>query len=167
MGSGAYATTNGKFRSLLIGVNRGSHFVYVGRVGTGYGAGKVDVLLPKLRALETAKSPFTGIGAPKKDPNIVWVKPELVAEIEFAGWLYRGRRLGCRSSIGGRNASSAGGWNSRSSRASGLSGTSRSGITASSRGRISGSRGYITRGRIQRRLTELIHGRHGIEIQRS
>ncbi len=50
------------------------------------GAGKVDVLLPKLRALETAKSPFTGIGAPKKDPNVVWVKPELVAEIEFAGW---------------------------------------------------------------------------------
>ncbi|KQS85002.1 MULTISPECIES: DNA ligase D [unclassified Rhizobium] len=83
---GAYATTNGNFRSLLVGVNRGSHFVYVGRVGTGYGAGKVDVLLPRLRALETAKSPFTGIGAPKKDANIVWVKPELVAEIEFAGW---------------------------------------------------------------------------------
>ncbi|NLR97445.1 DNA ligase D [Rhizobium sp. P38BS-XIX] len=83
---GAYAKTNGKFRSLLVGVNRGSHFVYVGRVGTGYGAGKVGVLLPKLRALETAKSPFTGIGAPKKDPNVVWVKPELVAEIEFAGW---------------------------------------------------------------------------------
>ncbi|TWB53174.1 ATP-dependent DNA ligase LigD phosphoesterase module /ATP-dependent DNA ligase LigD polymerase module [Rhizobium sp. ERR 922] len=83
---GAYAKTNGKFRSLLVGVNRGSHFVYVGRVGTGYGAGKVGVLLPKLRALETAKSPFTGIGAPKEEPNVVWVKPELVAEIEFAGW---------------------------------------------------------------------------------
>lgn len=83
---GAYATTNGKFRSLLVGVNRGKHFVYVGRVGTGYGASKVDVLLPRLRALETAKSPFTGIGAPKGDSNVVWVKPELVAEIEFAGW---------------------------------------------------------------------------------
>ena len=83
---GAYAKTNGKFRSLLIGVNRGNHFVYIGRVGTGYGAAKVDVLLPKLRELETTKSPFTGIGAPKKDPNVVWVKPDLVAEIEFAGW---------------------------------------------------------------------------------
>jgi bifunctional non-homologous end joining protein LigD len=83
---GAYATTNGKFRSLLVGVNRGNHFVYVGRVGTGYGAGKVDVLLPKLRELEADKSPFTGIGAPKKDLNVVWLKPELVAEIEFAGW---------------------------------------------------------------------------------
>ena len=83
---GAYATTDGKFRSLLVGVNRGDHFVYVGRVGTGYRASVVDKLLPKLRNIETTKSPFTGIGAPKKTPDIVWLKPELVAEIEFAGW---------------------------------------------------------------------------------
>ena len=31
----------GKFRSLLVGVNRGEHFVYIGRVGTGYGGDKV------------------------------------------------------------------------------------------------------------------------------
>ncbi|NEK56075.1 ATP-dependent DNA ligase, partial [Rhizobium leguminosarum] len=42
---GAYAKTNGKFRSLLVGVYRGDHFVYVGRVGTGYGANKVEALL--------------------------------------------------------------------------------------------------------------------------
>ncbi|MBY5370220.1 DNA ligase D [Rhizobium leguminosarum] len=83
---GAYAKTKGKFRSLLVGVYRGDHFVYVGRVGTGYGARKVETLLPKLKALETAKSPFTGIGAPKKEAEVTWVKPELVAEIEFAGW---------------------------------------------------------------------------------
>jgi len=83
---GAYATTNGKFRSLLAGVNHGNEFVYVGRVGTGYGAAKVKNLLPKLKALETAKSPFTGIGAPKKEAGVHWLKPELVAEIEFAGW---------------------------------------------------------------------------------
>ncbi len=61
---GAYATTNGKFRSLLVGVHRDDHLVYVGRVGTGYGAKKVETLLPKLKALATAKSPFGGIGAP-------------------------------------------------------------------------------------------------------
>ncbi|KPH06359.1 DNA ligase D (plasmid) [Rhizobium acidisoli] len=83
---GAYAKTNGKFRSLLVGVYRGDHFVYVGRVGTGYGAKKVETLLPKLQALEAAKSPFTGIGAPKKEAEVTWVKPKLVAEIEFAGW---------------------------------------------------------------------------------
>jgi bifunctional non-homologous end joining protein LigD len=83
---GGYATTNGKFRSLLVGVHRGDHFVHVGRVGTGYGAAKVKDLLPKLKAAESSKSPFTGIGAPKKEPGVIWLKPELVAEIEFAGW---------------------------------------------------------------------------------
>jgi bifunctional non-homologous end joining protein LigD len=88
---GAYAKTNGKFRSLLVGVHRGDHFVYVGRVGTGYGAKTVETLLPKLQEMETSKSPFTGIGAPKKSPDIVWLKPELVAEIEFAGWTADGQ----------------------------------------------------------------------------
>lgn len=88
---GAYAKTSGRFRSLLVGVNRGSHFVYVGRVGTGYSAKVVETLLPKLREMETAKSPFTGIGAPKTNADIVWLKPELVAEIEFAGWTADGQ----------------------------------------------------------------------------
>ncbi|MCL7999833.1 DNA ligase D [Brucella sp. 21LCYQ03] len=83
---GGYAKTNGKFRSLLVGVYRGDHFVYVGRVGTGYSAKVVQAILPKLQALETSKSPFNGIGAPKSNPDIVWLKPKLVAEIEFAGW---------------------------------------------------------------------------------
>jgi bifunctional non-homologous end joining protein LigD len=83
---GGYSTTNGKFRSLLVGVNRGDHFIYVGRVGTGYSAAKVRDLLPKLKAVAAARSPFTGISAPKKKPGVTWLKPELVAEIEFAGW---------------------------------------------------------------------------------
>jgi bifunctional non-homologous end joining protein LigD len=83
---GGYAKTNGKFRSLLVGTHRGEHFAYIGRVGTGFGANKVKILLPKLKALETTKSPFTGIGSPKKGSEVFWLKPELVAEIEFAGW---------------------------------------------------------------------------------
>jgi len=63
---GGYARTNGKFRSLLVGVHRGDHFVYVGRVGTGFGAAKVERFFPKLKVLETPKSPFTGIGARRK-----------------------------------------------------------------------------------------------------
>ncbi len=35
---GGWTTTAGKFRSLLAGVNRGDHLIYVGRVGTGYSA---------------------------------------------------------------------------------------------------------------------------------
>lgn len=83
---GAYARTNGKFRSLLVGINRGDHFIYVGRVGTGDSAKIIDRILPKLRELKTNKSPFTGIGSPKNDSDIVWLQPVLVAEIQFAGW---------------------------------------------------------------------------------
>ncbi len=88
---GGWATTNGRFRSLLVGVHRGDHFVYVGRVGTGYGEAKLKTLEPRLKAVAAEKSPFTGIGAPRKDANIVWAKPELVAEIEFAGWTNDGQ----------------------------------------------------------------------------
>jgi bifunctional non-homologous end joining protein LigD len=83
---GGWATTNGKFRSLLVGVRRGEHFVYLGRVGTGYSASKVKQLLPRLKAVKSTKSPFTGVGAPRSEANILWTRPELVAEIEFAGW---------------------------------------------------------------------------------
>ena len=83
---GAWTTTNGRFRSLLVGVNRGDQFVYVGRVGTGYSEAKLKTLLSKLKAVKSAKSPFTGIGAPRAEANVHWVRPELVAEIEFAGW---------------------------------------------------------------------------------
>ena len=76
----------GKFRSLLVGVHRGDGFVYVGRVGTGFGTAKVKALSRKLQALKTPRSPFTGLNAPKKESGVIWLKPELVAEIEFAGW---------------------------------------------------------------------------------
>ena len=83
---GGWATTAGKFRSLLVGVHRGPHFIYIGRVGTGYGAAKVAKLLPHLKEHEAKASPFTGKGAPRRAPGVHWVEPALVAEIEFAGW---------------------------------------------------------------------------------
>jgi bifunctional non-homologous end joining protein LigD len=83
---GGWTTTNGAFRSLLAGVHRGDHFIYVGKVGTGYGAAKVKTLLPRLKAVASDTSPFTGVGAPRKTSTTHWVTPDLVAEIEFAGW---------------------------------------------------------------------------------
>jgi bifunctional non-homologous end joining protein LigD len=83
---GGWTTTGGRFRSLLVGVNRGDHFAYVGRVGTGYSQSKVKTLLPRLKTVAATKSPFTGAGAPAKAANVNWTRPELVAEIEFAGW---------------------------------------------------------------------------------
>lgn len=73
-------------RSLLVGVWRGPHFVYVGRVGTGFNARNIGPLLASLKALVTDKRPFEGREAPRKQADWTWVEPKLVCEIEYAGW---------------------------------------------------------------------------------
>jgi bifunctional non-homologous end joining protein LigD len=83
---GGWKTTNGKFRSLMAGVYRGDHLAYVGMVGTGFGQDKVKRLMPALKKAASKTSPFGGKNAPKKAREVHWLKPELVAEIEFAGW---------------------------------------------------------------------------------
>ncbi|HEX7946311.1 MAG TPA: DNA ligase D, partial [Phenylobacterium sp.] len=83
---GGWTTTGDSFRSLIAGVYRDGQLAHVGRIGTGFGAAKVAGLLPRLKALETDASPFTGKGAPKKGAGVHWVKPQLVAEIEYAGF---------------------------------------------------------------------------------
>jgi bifunctional non-homologous end joining protein LigD len=45
---GAWTDTGGQFRSLMVGVNRGDHFIHVGRVGTGFSRDIASRLLPKL-----------------------------------------------------------------------------------------------------------------------
>ncbi len=88
---GGWSTTHGAFRSLLAGVHRAGHLVYAGRVGTGFSAASVKTLLPRLKAVEASNSPFGGKDAPKGGAEIHWTRPELVAEIEFAGWTGDGR----------------------------------------------------------------------------
>ena len=83
---GGWKTTNGKFRSLMAGVHRGGHLVFVGLVGTGFGQDVVRRIMPALKAAASDKSPFGGKDAPKKTRDVHWLRPELVAEVEFAGW---------------------------------------------------------------------------------
>jgi bifunctional non-homologous end joining protein LigD len=83
---GGWKTTNGKFRSLMAGVYRGKHLAFVGIVGTGFGADKVRRIMPHLKANESDKNPFSGENVPVKTRDVHWLKPKLVAEIEFAGW---------------------------------------------------------------------------------
>ncbi|MBX3480816.1 MAG: DNA ligase D [Caulobacter sp.] len=85
-------TSNGPaFRSLIAGVHRNGELVHVGRIGTGFGRAVVEDLLPKLKALKTDRSPFSDREAPsrgggRKAGTVHWVRPELVAEIEYAGF---------------------------------------------------------------------------------
>jgi bifunctional non-homologous end joining protein LigD len=83
---GGWTTTNGAFRSLIAGVYRGGELVHVGRIGTGFGRGKVDQLMPRLKALETDRSPFKARPPARGPAQVHWVRPELVAEIEYAGF---------------------------------------------------------------------------------
>jgi bifunctional non-homologous end joining protein LigD len=83
---GGWKTTNGKFRSLMAGVYRKDHLAFVGMVGTGFGQDKVKAIMPALKAAASGDSPFSGKNAPRKTRDVHWLKPELVAEIEFAGW---------------------------------------------------------------------------------
>jgi bifunctional non-homologous end joining protein LigD len=87
---GGWTTEAGGLRSLLAGVNRDGHLVYVGRIGTGYGAALAAKLLPILQKFTRKGSPFGGANAPPAEKNIRWLKPTLVAEIEFAGWTATG-----------------------------------------------------------------------------
>ena len=83
---GGWTTTGSDFRSLIAGVHRDGKLVHVGRIGTGFGKAKLDTLMPKLRANAADTSPFVGPGAPKSAKDIHWLKPVLVAEIEYAGF---------------------------------------------------------------------------------
>ena len=83
---GGWKTTNGKFRSLMAGVYRGDHLAFVGIIGTGFGQDTVRRIMPALKKAEAGESPFGGKDAPRKSRDIHWLKPELVAEIEFAGF---------------------------------------------------------------------------------
>jgi bifunctional non-homologous end joining protein LigD len=83
---GGWKSTNGKFRSLMAGVYRGDHLAFVGMVGTGFGQDTVRRIMPALKAASSDQSPFGGKDAPRKTRDVHWLKPELVAEIEFAGW---------------------------------------------------------------------------------
>jgi bifunctional non-homologous end joining protein LigD len=83
---GGWTREGGHLRSLLVGVHRGSQLVPVGRVGTGFGRDKANLLMKRLKPLASDQSPFTGPNAPRGGADVQWVKPQLVAEIEFAGW---------------------------------------------------------------------------------
>ncbi|MEQ1937579.1 DNA ligase D [Mesorhizobium sp. CN5-321] len=71
-------------RSLLVGYHEGGKLHYAGRVGTGFSTKAGDDLRKKLDGLKAKKSPFAGKVPGGK--GLVWVEPDLVAEVEFRSW---------------------------------------------------------------------------------
>ncbi|PZU40297.1 MAG: ATP-dependent DNA ligase [Microbacterium sp.] len=76
---------NGSIGSLLLGVPGPDGLQYAGRVGTGFSDATLARLAQALTPLRTETNPFVDI--PSADASdALWVRPELVAEVEFAEW---------------------------------------------------------------------------------
>jgi bifunctional non-homologous end joining protein LigD len=75
------------FGALLLGVyDTKGKLQYAGRVGTGFDATKLRSIKKALDARETATMPFASEPRERSRTPVHWVKPELVAECNFAEW---------------------------------------------------------------------------------
>jgi bifunctional non-homologous end joining protein LigD len=72
--------------ALVVGYYEDGHFVYAGRMGTGYTQAVARDLWKRLHPLEVAKPPFDKMPATERRRDTHWVKPQLVIESEFRGW---------------------------------------------------------------------------------
>jgi bifunctional non-homologous end joining protein LigD len=78
--------------ALLVGVrDDDGRLRYAGRVGTGFTESELDRLAGLLRPLEQDRSPFEAGRAGATPPRgAVWVRPALLAEVEFREWTQGG-----------------------------------------------------------------------------
>jgi len=78
-GQGGRSST---FGSLLLGIPGPDGLQYAGRVGSGFSDSTLRMLMTKLTPLRTDENPLVGV--PRLDArDALWVKPELVGEVEY------------------------------------------------------------------------------------
>jgi bifunctional non-homologous end joining protein LigD len=85
---GGYTEPEGSrahFGSLVLGLyDDKKRLVHVGQVGSGFDQKALDEMWKMLKKIETKKNPFFGeVEALRKT---FWLKPELVADVEFTEW---------------------------------------------------------------------------------
>lgn len=79
------------FKSLLFGAYRDGLLEWIGRSGGGYKEKDMPGILAELKKREVSSSPFVNAVLDSKGAVTHWVKPELVANFEFATWTKSGR----------------------------------------------------------------------------
>ena len=86
------AGSRAHFGALLLGYyDHGKKLIYAGRVGTGFNEKMLAALHEKLGKLVQVKSPYANLSGTSGDArDVSWVKPELVAEIQFSNWTDEG-----------------------------------------------------------------------------
>ena len=72
--------------SLVLGVHEGKALHGVGRVGAGFTVAVAEDLFKQLSHRETKSSPFTPPLSAEAAREVRYVKPDLVAEVEFRAW---------------------------------------------------------------------------------
>lgn len=71
--------------ALLLGYYDGESLVYAGKVGTGFDTKTLLDLRARLDTLEQSASPFSSARA-IRERGVHWVRPEMVAQVEFSEW---------------------------------------------------------------------------------
>lgn len=87
---GGYTEPEGSrayFGSIVLGLyDKQGRLIHVGQAGSGFDQKSLGEISKLLKKLETKQNPFYGeVEALRK---VTWVKPELVAEIEYAEWTH-------------------------------------------------------------------------------
>jgi bifunctional non-homologous end joining protein LigD len=75
--------------ALIVADHENGALRYAGRVGTGYTQKMAHDLYKRLAALRTERRPIE-LPADERRKDVIWVKPELVVETEFAGVTHGG-----------------------------------------------------------------------------
>jgi bifunctional non-homologous end joining protein LigD len=76
--------------ALLLATHTGDALVYRGRVGTGFSEASLRDLHRKLAPLRASQPPVAHAPSGAEVRDVHWVKPELVAEVAFAGFTQDG-----------------------------------------------------------------------------
>jgi DNA ligase D-like protein (predicted ligase) len=94
---GGYTHGTHTFDALIFGFYEGNDLIYVARTRNGFTPASRRALFKKFAGLETAECPFANLPEPRggrwgqgltaeKMKDCVWLKPRLVAQIEFLEW---------------------------------------------------------------------------------
>jgi bifunctional non-homologous end joining protein LigD len=92
---GGYSKPEGSrvgFGALLLGYHdKNGSLIFAGRVGTGFSTQSLRQLTSELKKLIVDTSPFKSMMTGAERRGVTWVKPKLVAEVEFTEWTSDGR----------------------------------------------------------------------------
>ena len=85
---GGYTEPEGarsNFGSIVLGLyDKQGRLIHVGQAGSGFNQKSLGEIFKLLKKRETKQKPFYGVVEALR--KVTWVKPELVAEIEYAEW---------------------------------------------------------------------------------